>query len=148
MLDGLRSTVVLAVAAVGFAFFMYRPHAKANAMLAAEAEAVRALTRAVQAEPNAAVRTRDAYRYRWVLDGPLPPLLVAEPIEPGKDAVRSFAAMAGSAIYQRDPVMADALPSRITEADLRYYLALDPEEREKATRPNAWTPLGGAPKAP
>ena len=148
MLVGLRSAIVLVAAAAGFAFFMYRPHAKAGAMLAAEAEAIRALGQAVQVEPNAIVRERDAYRYRWVLDGPLPPLLVAEPVEPGESAVRSFAIMAGSAIYVRDPVMSDALPGRITEADLRHYLALDPEEREKATRPHAWTPLTEAPKAP
>ena len=141
MLDGLRSTIVLLAAAAGFAFFMYRPHAKAEAMLAAEAQAIRALREAVQIKPNATVQERGVYRYRWVLDGPLPPLLVAEPVEPGESAVRSFAIMAGSVIYVRDPVISDALPGRITEADLRYYLALQPEDREKATRPSAWMPL-------
>jgi hypothetical protein len=148
MLDGLRSTIVLVATAAAFAFVMYHPHAKAKAMLAAEAGAIRELRQAVQIEPNATVWEHDAYRYRWVLEGPLPPLLVAEPIEPGVNAVRSFATIAGSAVYERDPVMADALPGRITEADLRRYLALDPEKRKKAIRPNAWTPLPEPPKAP
>ncbi|MEE8104033.1 MAG: hypothetical protein V3T86_00705 [Planctomycetota bacterium] len=138
----MRSLIVLIVAVAAFAYVLVRPHTIAEAMLQSERDAVERLM-ALHATPGRESREEAGYRFRWSVDGPMPEILVAEPLIPGQSGARSFAVGPDKRVYVRDPVTSAALPPPMIEAALRRHLGLSAKERAQKPGPRAWRLLDG-----
>jgi len=141
----MRSLVVLVLVVLAFTYVLVRPHSVARAMLAREEAAVERL-RVLYAAAGREPLEEGGYRFRWASDGPMPEILVGEPLTPGESGARSFAIGPDKRVFVRDPVTSAALPAPLIEAALRRHLGLSQKERAGKLAPRAWRLLDGQPK--
>ena len=136
----MRSIAVILLSAAAFGAFLYVNHRRAADLVANERVAVDRL-RAYARESDRTPLEEGGYRFRWNLEGPLPALAVAGPVEREKTGMRWFACVPGEGeidVYEFDTVLNRA-PGNVPDLEaLRAFLARPPDERNEENRPFGW----------
>ena len=133
--------VLLLGSALLFLALLLSHHAVAARMLDLETAALARVPAAAAAgeRPEA---VEGGYRFRWLGGGEAAPLLVAEPVRPGADAVRVFATLDGRTVYEFDPVTSRIRDDRPEPEELRRWLLIPaPERARRPHPPGSWRPV-------
>ncbi len=132
--------VLLVATAALFAFLVADHHVAAERMVAAEGAALGRVSELAAAGPGPA-RSEGAYRFHWLVGEGSPPMLVAEPVRHGIDAVRTFATLDGQTVYEFDPVTSKTRDDRPELETLRRHLGISQERGARRLRlPGSWVP--------
>ena len=130
---------MLGAAVVGFVGFVVMTHRDA-ARLAEREEAALHRLRDIAASPPGEGFQAGRYHFAWLHGAGGASLLLAGPVEPGKDGLRWFATD-GKTVYEFDSAVR-AIPSTGPGTrGLRAYLSRSPERRREKDLPTGWRPL-------
>ncbi len=129
----MKATLVIALAAAGFAGYLVWTHQRAAALMEREEEALERLLTLAASGAAAAPASEGGYRFVR-LDG----LWYAAPERHLETGVRWFATADGSAAYAFDPVRRTVRDHQADLRPIRRYLARPEAEREKAGLPVGW----------
>ena len=136
----MRSLIVLALAGVAFALALVMPHREAARRLQFEEAARERLLEELATPGGRNEWEEGGYRFRWLRGKGRTALLVAEPLHPEEEGVRTFASADGEILFELDPVTGSAVAARDPADRLQRILSLPEDQQREHIARTAWVP--------